>query len=113
MQLRITGIFSLCLKTIVKPIGTEMYFKVNAEHEQLLRNTKKENSGWKILDGEFFARASAMWYTNIDIVKRHKTLALNRNYSPAQYPKYDNYDAIEVKKFQTYLVTITKKWVFL
>lgn len=39
-----------------------------------------------------------MWYTNIDIQKRHDVLALYKHYSPEEYPSYDNYDAIEVKK---------------
>ena len=38
------------------------------------------------------------WYTNLDIQKRHEKLVLWKNYSPEEYPKYDNYDAIEVSK---------------
>ena len=38
------------------------------------------------------------WYTNLDIDKRHEKLILFREYSPEQYPKYDNYDAINVDK---------------
>lgn len=38
------------------------------------------------------------WFTNIDIVKRHEDILLYMNYSPEQYPHYDNYDAIEVSK---------------
>lgn len=38
------------------------------------------------------------WFTNIDIPKRHEELFLFRTYSPDIYPKYDNYDAIEVSK---------------
>lgn len=38
------------------------------------------------------------WFTNLDIKKRHKELTLVRDYNPADYPKYDNYDAIEVSK---------------
>ena len=30
--------------------------------------------------------------------KRHKELTLFKRYTPAEYPKYDNYDAIEVGK---------------
>lgn len=36
------------------------------------------------------------WFTNLDISKRHEELILYRHYSPEDYPKYDNYDAIEV-----------------
>lgn len=38
------------------------------------------------------------WFTNIDIEKRHEELILYKHYSPEEYPRYDNYDAIEVSK---------------
>ena len=38
------------------------------------------------------------WFTNLDMEKRHKELTLFKRYTPAEYPKYDNYDAIEVGK---------------
>ena len=41
-----------------------------------------------------------IWYTNLDIKKRHEDLLLYRRYAddPSKYPKYDNYDAIEVSR---------------
>mgnify|MGYP000178992437 CR=1 FL=1 len=38
------------------------------------------------------------WFTNLDIAKRHEDLILYKNYTPEDYPKYDNYDAINVDK---------------
>lgn len=38
------------------------------------------------------------WFTNLDLKKRHEVLILYKNYSREEYPKYDNYDAIEVSK---------------
>jgi hypothetical protein len=38
------------------------------------------------------------WFTNLDNSKRHEVLPLYKTYSPASYPKYDNFDAIEVSK---------------
>lgn len=38
------------------------------------------------------------WFTNLDIAKRHEKLTLWRQYSPDEYPKYDNYDAINVDR---------------
>lgn len=38
------------------------------------------------------------WFTNLDHKKRHEELILFHKYSPEEYPKYDNYDAIEVGK---------------
>ncbi len=38
------------------------------------------------------------WFTNLETTKRHEELALFKQCSPDEYPKYDNYDAIEVSK---------------
>lgn len=38
------------------------------------------------------------WFTNLDVAKRHEKLILWKNYTPEEYPKYDNYDAINVNK---------------
>lgn len=38
------------------------------------------------------------WFTNLEIPKRHEELILYRTYSPEEYPKYDNYNAINVDK---------------
>ena len=38
------------------------------------------------------------WFTNIPLKKLQEEIFLVFNYSPEKYPKYDNYDAIEVSK---------------
>lgn len=38
------------------------------------------------------------WFTNLDIQKSHEKLILRKKYTPEEYPKYDNYDAINVNK---------------
>ena len=38
------------------------------------------------------------WYTNVDYKKRNELLDLYKKYTPDEYPKYDNYDAINVNK---------------
>ena len=38
------------------------------------------------------------WFTNLEIQKRHENLILYKMYNPNEYPKYDNYDAINVDK---------------
>lgn len=48
--------------------------------------------------------SGVMWFTNLDISKRHDFLDLRGNYyygNENQYPHYDNYDAIEVSKVNT------------
>lgn len=39
-----------------------------------------------------------MWFTNLDHSKRHESITLYKQYNPIEYPKYDNYEAIEVPK---------------
>ena len=41
---------------------------------------------------------NAIWFTNLDHTKRHTELDLYKKYNVEEYPKYDNYDAIEVSK---------------
>ena len=48
-------------------------------------------------EGRRFIRVKGVrWYTNLDIKQRHEEMILVKRYSPDQYPKYDNYDAINV-----------------
>ncbi len=49
-------------------------------------------------DGSIFETARTFWFTNLDISKRHEDLILYKQYNPEDYPKYDNYDAINVDK---------------
>jgi hypothetical protein len=44
--------------------------------------------------------SGVVWFTNLDIKKRHEDLILYKIYkgNEKSYPKYDNYDAIEVSK---------------
>lgn len=36
------------------------------------------------------------WFTNLDYPQRHENLELYKKYNPEEYPKYDNYEAINV-----------------
>lgn len=36
------------------------------------------------------------WFTNLEINKRHEDLILYKKYSPEEYPKFENFDAINV-----------------
>lgn len=42
--------------------------------------------------------SGVMWFTNLDIRKRHEELILVKRYNSEDYPKYDNYDAINVNR---------------
>lgn len=70
-----------------------MRFAMPEEYES--RTDERDEKGRKISKVPAIA-----WYTNLDIVKRHEDLLLYRRYKghEDEYPKYDNYDAIEVSK---------------
>lgn len=38
------------------------------------------------------------WFTNLEHSKRNEELILYKSYNPTEYPKFENYDAIEVSK---------------
>jgi hypothetical protein len=42
--------------------------------------------------------SGVVWFTNLDISKRHEDLILYKKYNKKDYPKYDNYNAINVDK---------------
>jgi hypothetical protein len=42
--------------------------------------------------------SGVVWFTNLDINKRHENLILVKNYNEEEYPKYENFDAINIDK---------------
>ena len=42
--------------------------------------------------------SGVVWFTNLEIDKRHENLILYKQYNPDEYPKYENFDAINVDK---------------
>ena len=58
--------------------------------------SRKGNSlSFECTNGEL-KDVSSWWYTNIDNKRRNEILDLYKRYSFEDYPKYDNYDAIEI-----------------
>ena len=53
---------------------------------------------YKIVNGTVKSEAPSNWYTNLHHFKKDNYLELTKRYTPEKYPKYDNYDAIEVSK---------------
>ena len=50
-------------------------------------------------NGQRFIRVKGVrWFTNLDYKQRHEEFVYIRRYNPTDYPKYANYDAIEVSK---------------
>ena len=54
------------------------------------------NQERKLKMGLYFSMGSVNWYTNLDVARRHKQMSFYKKYTPEEYPKYDNYDAINV-----------------
>ena len=48
--------------------------------------------------GETKKFGNVNWFTNLSHKKRNEEIILFKKYNPREYPKYDNYDAIEVSK---------------
>jgi hypothetical protein len=74
--------------------GTK-WFNVKDHYDIATESRKKIENGEK-----YFSMGSIVWFTNLDIEKRHEELILYKTYkgNEKDYPKYDNYDAIEVSK---------------
>lgn len=71
----------------------DMAFKVPKSSEPKATRYWEDETGqkWRSL-------GNICWFTNLDHNKRHEELDLVCRYSPDEYPKYDNYDAIEISK---------------
>jgi hypothetical protein len=74
--------------------GGTKWFQVPEGYEIKTKSRIKTENGKK-----YFSMGSIMWYTNLDTKKRHEELILYKTYNPEEFPKYDNYDAIEVAKY--------------
>ena len=65
-------------------------FFINQHYEDYAKSSQHKDGMIRV--------SGVMWYTNLDIQKRHENLILYKSYNPEEYPTYDNYDAIEVSK---------------
>lgn len=79
-------------------MSKDMLFDVPKDYARELVETKKEGSAYKIVDGVIKGRSQSIWLTNLVHRKRQEEMILVEDYTPEKYPKYDNYDAIEVSK---------------
>ena len=76
---------------VSKGIGGKMSFYASDDYDNK-HNYYNE-------DGRKLAQVNtACWFTNIEHSKRHLPLDLYKRYNPTEYPKYDNYDAIDCSK---------------
>jgi hypothetical protein len=54
----------------------------------------------KIINGVKYARvAASCWFSNMEVTKHNEFLTLYKKYNPIDYPKYENYDAININTY--------------
>lgn len=77
--------------------GGTKWFEVPSGYDIQTKSRIKIENGKK-----YFSMGSIFWFTNLDHSKRHEELILYKQYSgnEKEYPKYDNYDAIEVATYK-------------
>lgn len=68
-------------------------FRVPDDYPLKAYEYRTDENGFKYINVK-----GVRWFTNIDYEQRHEDLILYKTYNPEEYPKYDNYDAIEVGK---------------
>ena len=78
--------------TGVRGFSGGMWFKSDYEGKTEKIITDKEGNAAKIIN------VPSIWFTNLDHSKRHERLILYETYTPEKYPKYSNYNVIEVSK---------------
>ncbi|HEX9722410.1 MAG TPA: adenine-specific methyltransferase EcoRI family protein [Candidatus Paceibacterota bacterium] len=74
--------------------GGTKWFQVPDGYDIQTESRIKTENGIK-----YFSMGNIAWFTNLDTTKRHEELTLYKKYSPEEYPKYDNYDAINVNRY--------------
>ena len=72
----------------------DMEFVVPSHYEPRATRYREEN-GIK-----YRSMGNVCWFSNIDVAKRHEDIILYKSYTPEEYPKYDNYDGIDVKRIE-------------
>lgn len=82
----------------MQPMGVDMLFDIPEEVAEELLKSEKKGSKYRIVDGVVKGRSASVWFTNLEHSKRHQELILYKPYNPKEYPKYDNYNAINVDK---------------
>src|SRR3990167_1491453 len=73
--------------------GGTKWFQVPMDYDIPTESRKKIENGV-----QYFSMGRIVWFTNMETTKRHQELTLYKKYTPEEYPKYDNYEAINVDK---------------
>ena len=68
-------------------------FRIPDNYEVRSKSLRVDEKGNK-----YIRVVGVRWFTNVDNRDRHEELTLYKNYSPEEFPSFDNYDAINVDK---------------
>ena len=68
-----------------REFGVPEHYPLNAASSRIDENGNK-----------FIRVKGVRWFTNLDYEERHENLILYKTYNKKEFPKYDNYDAINV-----------------
>ena len=82
------------------PMSQDLLFEWPKEMVEEAIADGKQGSKYRIVDGKVLGRSPSIWYTNLDIKKRHEEIILYKSFSADDYPHYDNYDAIDVSRVE-------------
>jgi hypothetical protein len=93
---------------VIGPLTAITYRDIftHIESNEMWLGYAKQLSGFRLLDGtlvlsknpEGSVSRACKWYTNLDVAYRHDKMILTESYSPEKYPKYYNYNGIDVEK---------------
>lgn len=68
-------------------------FEIPSDYDEISPSYRVDEQGRR------YVRVNGVrWFTNLNYARRHEMLDLKKVYKPADYPKYDNYDAVNVNK---------------
>lgn len=68
-------------------------FRIPDDYEVRSKSLRIDDKGYR-----YIRVVGVRWWTNLDYKERHEDLLLYKTYNEEEYPKYDNYDAINVDK---------------
>lgn len=68
-------------------------FRIPDDYEVRSKSLRIDDKGYR-----YIRVVGVRWWTNLDYKERHEDLLLYKAYNEEEYPKYDNYDAINVDK---------------
>ena len=91
---------AICYKSIFKVIKeNKLWLGYDNGHKKYRVPNTFENKTMVVIDEKkYMPMGNTGWFTNLDKTKQLEKLTLHKRYSPEEYPKYDNYNAIEVSK---------------